>query len=101
MYFLKFFLVDLAHILVLVDNYYPFCLSQWFPDHKGVVNGIIVAGFGGGAFIFDQVQTAFINPGNLKAVNASQLNTTQDIGTDKYSNITSLPSSDFIEYNTW
>jgi hypothetical protein len=26
-----------------------------------------VSGFGAGAFIFDQVQTAFINPDNLKA----------------------------------
>lgn len=26
----------------------------------------MVAGFGGGAFIFNQVQTAFINPDNLK-----------------------------------
>ncbi|CAH1782091.1 unnamed protein product [Owenia fusiformis] len=42
------------------------CGMKWLPNNKGLVNGIIVAGFGAGAFIFDQVQTAFINPGNLK-----------------------------------
>ena len=40
-------------------------LFQWLPNNKGLVNGIVVAGFGGGAFIFDQVQTAYINPDNL------------------------------------
>jgi hypothetical protein len=29
------------------------------------VNGIVLAGFGGGSFIFNQVQTAYINPQNL------------------------------------
>nr|XP_006819140.1 PREDICTED: uncharacterized protein LOC100370263 [Saccoglossus kowalevskii] len=38
---------------------------RWFPDKKGLVSGFIVAGFGFGAFIFNFVQTAFINPGNL------------------------------------
>ncbi|BFZ00819.1 hypothetical protein BsWGS_03857 [Bradybaena similaris] len=42
------------------------CVMRWFPEWKGLVNGLVVAGFGGGAFIFDQVQTAFINPDNLK-----------------------------------
>uniref|UniRef100_A0A0B7A8L4 Major facilitator superfamily (MFS) profile domain-containing protein n=1 Tax=Arion vulgaris TaxID=1028688 RepID=A0A0B7A8L4_9EUPU len=42
------------------------CAMRWFPEWKGLVNGFVVAGFGGGAFIFDQVQTAFINPNNLK-----------------------------------
>lgn len=41
-------------------------LFQWFPNHKGVVNGIVLAGYGGGAFVFDFVQTEFINPLNLK-----------------------------------
>ncbi|XP_028401611.1 uncharacterized protein LOC114524659 [Dendronephthya gigantea] len=43
------------------------CAMKWFPSHKGLITGIIVSGFGAGAFIFDQVQTAFINPNNLKA----------------------------------
>ncbi|XP_012942301.1 uncharacterized MFS-type transporter YhjX [Aplysia californica] len=42
------------------------CAMRWFPQRKGLVNGLVVAGFGGGAFIFDQVQTAFINPDNFK-----------------------------------
>ncbi|KAF6033714.1 hypothetical protein EB796_007979 [Bugula neritina] len=59
---------------------------SWFPRHRGVANGFIVAGFGGGAFIFDQVQTAFLNPHNVKAVGAKELGTSQDIGDDKYFN---------------
>ncbi|XP_012940971.2 uncharacterized protein LOC101852036 [Aplysia californica] len=42
------------------------CAMKWFPNRKGLANGVVVAGFGGGAFIFNQVQTAFINPDNLK-----------------------------------
>ncbi|KAK6195536.1 hypothetical protein SNE40_000945 [Patella caerulea] len=42
------------------------CAMRWLPDRRGLVNGFVVAGFGGGAFIFDQVQTAFINPKNQK-----------------------------------
>ena len=43
------------------------CAMMWFPSHKGLISGVILSGFGAGAFIFDQVQTAFINPDNLKA----------------------------------
>jgi len=38
---------------------------RWFPKIKGLVNGIIVGGFGAGAFIFNQVQTAYLNPDNI------------------------------------
>ncbi|XP_021344893.1 uncharacterized protein LOC110444864, partial [Mizuhopecten yessoensis] len=41
------------------------CGMKWLPDKRGLVNGLVVAGFGGGAFIFDQVQTAYLNPDNL------------------------------------
>lgn len=37
---------------------------RWFPKSKGLVNGIIVGGFGLGAFIFNQIQTAYLNPVN-------------------------------------
>ena len=37
---------------------------RWFPKSKGLVNGIIVGGFGLGAFIFNQIQTAYLNPLN-------------------------------------
>ena len=37
---------------------------RWFPKSNGLVNGIIVGGFGLGAFIFNQIQTAYLNPNN-------------------------------------
>ena len=37
---------------------------QWFPKKKGLVNGFIVGGFGMGAFLFNQIQTAYLNPKN-------------------------------------
>ncbi len=37
---------------------------KWFPKSKGLVNGIIVGGFGLGAFIFNQIQAAYLNPIN-------------------------------------
>ncbi|XP_033733057.1 oxalate:formate antiporter-like isoform X2 [Pecten maximus] len=52
------------------------CGMKWLPDKKGLVNGLVVAGFGGGAFVFDQVQTAYLNPSNLVANKAA--------GHDKY-----------------
>lgn len=52
---------------------------QWFPDKKGLVSGLVVAGFGGGAFIFDQLQTAYLNPDNKSA--------DQAVGGDKYDNM--------------
>lgn len=38
---------------------------KWFPKQKGLVNGIIVAGYGLGALVFNYVQTAYLNPLNL------------------------------------
>lgn len=37
---------------------------EWFPQCKGVVNGIVVGGFGLGSFIFTQIQTGYLNPEN-------------------------------------
>ena len=37
---------------------------KWFPKKKGLVNGFIVGGFGMGAFMFNQIQTAYLNPKN-------------------------------------
>ena len=37
----------------------------WFPGHPGLVSGIIIGGYGFGAFIFDNVATHVINPDNL------------------------------------
>ncbi|MGD9963147.1 MAG: OFA family MFS transporter [Thermoplasmata archaeon] len=36
------------------------CCVKWFPDKKGLVSGISVAGFGAGTFVFAQVGTYFI-----------------------------------------
>merc|ERR1719334_1942099 len=38
---------------------------RWFPNHKGMAMGVVVGGFGGGAFIFNQIQTAILNPDNI------------------------------------
>ena len=35
---------------------------KYFPDNKGLVGGIVVAGFGFGAFVFNIVSTAIVNP---------------------------------------
>ena len=29
---------------------------KWFPHQKGLAMGIVVGGFGGGAFVFNQIQ---------------------------------------------
>ncbi|MHA1915495.1 MAG: L-lactate MFS transporter [Promethearchaeota archaeon] len=39
--------------------------SKWFPDKKGFINGIAVAGFGAGAFIFNFVIEALYNTFNI------------------------------------
>ncbi len=36
------------------------CCVKWFPDKRGLISGIAVAGFGAGTFIFAQVGTAII-----------------------------------------
>jgi len=41
------------------------CGMKWFPRQRGLVSGIIVGGFGLGAFVFNQVQTDFLNPDNV------------------------------------
>ncbi|MFH1848654.1 MAG: OFA family MFS transporter [archaeon] len=33
---------------------------KWFPDHKGMITGLAVAGFGGGAWIFAQLSSSLI-----------------------------------------
>jgi len=40
--------------------------NKWFPDKKGLINGIAVAGFGAGSFIFNYVIKALANPMNLE-----------------------------------
>jgi OFA family oxalate/formate antiporter-like MFS transporter len=38
---------------------------KWFPDKKGLVSGIAVAGFGAGTFVFAQVGQYFIDNGGI------------------------------------
>ena len=49
--------------------YWPpiICGWEWFPENKGLVSGLIVAGYGFGAFIFGFITTAIINPEDFKA----------------------------------
>lgn len=39
---------------------------KWYPRSKGMALGVVLGGFGFGSFIFNQVQTAYLNPKNLK-----------------------------------
>ena len=38
---------------------------KWFPHKKGVAMGCVVGGFGGGALVFNYIQTAILNPDNV------------------------------------
>jgi len=50
---------------------------KWFPRKKGLVNGIIVGGFGMGAFIFNTVQTTYLNPDNLSPADSGYFSAAQ------------------------
>ncbi|CAJ0606702.1 unnamed protein product [Cylicocyclus nassatus] len=41
--------------------------QRWFPDEVGLAGGMIVAGYGSGAFVLAPLQTAFINPLDYRA----------------------------------
>jgi len=38
------------------------CGYRWVPNNKGLVSGVVVGGFGGGAFVFNYIATAIVNP---------------------------------------
>lgn len=40
------------------------CGARWVPQRKGLINGVVTAGFGLGAFAFNFVITALVNPHN-------------------------------------
>ena len=42
------------------------CGYRWEPKRKGLVSGVVLSGFGLSALVFNQVQAALVNPGNLK-----------------------------------
>ena len=37
---------------------------SWFPDKKGVVNGVVLTGFGAGGFVFNLIGKVFVYGGN-------------------------------------
>lgn len=39
--------------------------QKWYPASKGILTGVIVAGFGFGGLIFTNLQTWYINPNNI------------------------------------
>ena len=43
---------------------------KWFPNRKGTAMGFVVGGFGGGAMVFNQIQTAIVNYENYKVSEA-------------------------------
>ncbi|MBW2979958.1 OFA family MFS transporter [Candidatus Woesearchaeota archaeon] len=42
-------------------------LIKWFPDKRGLISGLAVAGFGAGAWIFAKLASFFITTWNLRA----------------------------------
>ncbi|CAM9916017.1 unnamed protein product [Ascophyllum nodosum] len=54
--------VGIAYTAPMVNGW------RWFPNKKGLVSGAVVAGFGCGGFVFNQVGTKIINPNGLNAV---------------------------------
>ncbi|KAH8864039.1 Oxalate:formate antiporter [Schistosoma japonicum] len=48
------------------------CAVSWFPSRRGLIVGIIVGGFGLGSLVFTPIQTAYINPTNLKVDNQTR-----------------------------
>ena len=40
------------------------CAVKWMPKWKGLVSGFVLSGIGISPFIFNAIQTGFINPGN-------------------------------------
>lgn len=47
--------VGLAYTAPMVNGW------RWFPDKKGLVSGAVVAGFGAGGFVFNQVRPTFVS----------------------------------------
>ncbi|PVD31760.1 hypothetical protein C0Q70_07178 [Pomacea canaliculata] len=48
------------------------CAMKWFPEHRGLVGGIVFSGFGCGPIVFNQVITLYLNPSNLPPTQKGQ-----------------------------
>ena len=55
------------------------CGWEWFPDRKGLVSGLVVGGYGFGAFIFGYISTAIANPDDLKTAAPEDGSTTDKL----------------------
>ena len=69
-----------------------YCAIRWFPSHKGLVNGIIVAGYGAGALVFNFVQSEYLNPDNYSPTQHTRDGSHEKYFTDE-SLLKRLPSS--------
>lgn len=49
------------------------CCVKWFPDKRGLISGIAVAGFGAGTFIFAQVGSFIIGPSPYDGLSTAYL----------------------------
>jgi len=58
------------------------CGWEWFPNNKGLVSGLIVGGYGFGAFIFGFVSTAIANPNDFKPAVPADGSTTDKLFPD-------------------
>ena len=38
------------------------CGWEWFPERKGLITGLILGGYGVGAFVFGGISTILVNP---------------------------------------
>lgn len=47
------------------------CCVKWFPDKRGLISGLAVAGFGAGTFVFAQVGQFIIDSGSTDAAGLS------------------------------
>jgi len=46
----------------------------WFPKNPGLASGIVLGGYGLGAFVFDNIMTPIINPNDLPFTNPCKPN---------------------------
>ncbi|CAM9822255.1 unnamed protein product, partial [Phaeothamnion confervicola] len=57
--------VGIAYTAPMVNGW------RWFPKRRGLVSGAVVAGFGAGGFIFNQVGSKLANPTSINSVAGS------------------------------
>jgi len=47
--------------------YWPpvICAWEWFPERKGLISGLIIGSYGLGAFFYNFITSAIVNPNNI------------------------------------